>query len=51
MKGRASNRDFAANDGLFRASCEAAEIPPTMRQASKYRRKQGAAYAQRRLQS
>ncbi len=39
-----TNRDFAAANSKFQACCEKARIKPTKRQASKYRRKYGAAY-------
>jgi len=38
-----SNRHFAANDGVFRAACARAQVEPTKRQASKWRRQEGAA--------
>jgi hypothetical protein len=38
------NREFAKNDGFFIECCKYAEIPPTKRQASKYRNKKGLAY-------
>lgn len=39
-----SNKMFAKESPLFKKACERAEIPPTIRQASKYRNKQGKAY-------
>ena len=38
-----TNRAFT-KDGEFQAACAAAGVEPTKRQASKYRRKMGAAY-------
>lgn len=43
-EGRISNRDFARHNMVFLNACEKASIPPTKRQASKFRRKQGLAY-------
>lgn len=40
-----TNTQFAANNGKFRKACELAEIEPTARQASKYRRGMGKAFA------
>ncbi len=37
-------KDIAANDKTFQAACAAASVKPTKRQASKWRRKMGAAY-------
>lgn len=42
-----SNRQFAAEDELFRTSCKMAGVEPTKRQASKWRRKCGSAYEYR----
>jgi hypothetical protein len=42
-----NNRDFAASDKDFIAACRNAGIPPTQRQASKYRLKSGKAYQHR----
>lgn len=39
-----TNRQLSEKDG-FKAACEKAGIKPTKRQASKYRRQMGAAYA------
>lgn len=39
-----TNRQFAATDKAFADACAKASTKPTMRQASKYRRKCGAAY-------
>jgi hypothetical protein len=36
-----TNKEFAERDAGFRAACEAAKIPPTARQASKFRNKLG----------
>jgi hypothetical protein len=44
---RTSNRDFAASDPQFRAACERAGVSPTRRQASRWRRKRGSAWALR----
>lgn len=41
-----SNKAFTT-DIAFRDACEAAGVEPTSRQASKYRRKTGAAYAKK----
>lgn len=40
-----TNRQFAASDKAFYDACVKAGIVPTMRQASKYRRACGKAYA------
>lgn len=39
-----TNREFAAKTASFAASCEAAGVYATKRQASKYRAGRGAAY-------
>jgi len=39
-----TNRKFSETDKMFIDSCEFAKIPPTSRQASKWRRKIGSAY-------
>lgn len=39
-----TNKQFAASDPKFIEACKLANIPPTPRQASKWRRKQGLAY-------
>jgi len=39
-----SNTAFAQNDQAFRARCEAAGVPPTKRQASKFRLGKGRAF-------
>jgi hypothetical protein len=39
------NAQFAQTDKAFIDACKRAEIPPTARQASKYRNRRGAAYA------
>lgn len=39
------NSGFALTNQQFRAACEKAGVEPTRRQASKYRRKTGKAYA------
>ena len=43
-KKRVDNRAFAATDKQFQHACEKANVSPTKRQASKYRRKVGLAY-------
>lgn len=42
-----SHRDFAATDPQFRAACQRAGVQPTRRQASRWRRKCGSAWALR----
>lgn len=42
--GLMTNREFAATDKEFREACERAGIPPSQRQASKWRLKDGKAY-------
>lgn len=42
-KVRITNKKFAAEDETFKNACDKAGIEPTMRQASKYRRKKGLA--------
>ena len=39
-----TNREFAKQDQAFKACCEMAKVEPTVRQASKFRAKKGAAY-------
>jgi hypothetical protein len=39
-----TNREFAEKDEKFKEACAKAGIPPTQRQASKYRSKVGRAY-------
>ena len=39
-----TNAEFAKHNGKFRQDCELAGLPPTARQASKYRRGFGDAY-------
>ena len=39
-----TNRQFAKEDKGFIDACVKADIPPTIRQASKYRRKIGTAF-------
>ena len=41
---RVPNRTYAENDKAFIAACKRANVNPTKRQASKYRRKIGLAY-------
>lgn len=43
-KKRLTNRQFTEENKLFRKLCLLAEVEPTKRQASKYRREQGAAF-------
>lgn len=43
-EGRITNREFALHNKAFQKACEKASTPPTKRQASKFRRKQGLAY-------
>jgi hypothetical protein len=38
------NKEFAETNQEFRSACKAAGIPPTTRQASKWRMKKGLAY-------
>jgi hypothetical protein len=42
-----TNRVFAKKNPLFLEACKSAGIEPTMRQASKYRRKQGLAFGKK----
>ena len=42
-----THRDFAEKVGSFRSACEKAGVEPTKRQASRYRRGVGSAYASR----
>ena len=44
VKQRVPNRTYAENDKAFIAACKRANVNPTKRQASKYRRKIGLAY-------
>lgn len=44
-QGGQTNGDYAAQQDHFRKACEAAETPATARQASKFRRRKGIAYA------
>ena len=39
-----THREFVEDSKTFQAACEAAEVKPTLRQASKYRRGMGKAY-------
>jgi hypothetical protein len=39
-----TNAEFAATNKKFIAACAHVNLPPTKRQASKFRRKQGTAY-------
>ena len=45
---RVPNRTYAENDKAFIAACKRANVNPTKRQASKYRRQVGLAYRERR---
>lgn len=45
--GYVTNTEFAAQNDGFKAACEKVGIPATKRQASKWRRKFGAAYCNR----
>ena len=42
--GVGTNADFAYHDSTFQRWCKAADVVPTKRQASKFRRQVGAAY-------
>jgi hypothetical protein len=42
-----TNRMFAKKNKQFLIDCTSAGVEPTMRQASKYRRKQGLAFAKK----
>lgn len=42
-----TNRKFSQEDRLFLKACELAGVEPTRRQASKFRNKNGSAYAQK----
>lgn len=42
-----TNKQFAENNEEFRKACEALEIKPTTRQASKWRMKKGKAWKER----
>jgi hypothetical protein len=42
-----TNQEFALSDKAFREACERAGIPPTRRQASKWRLKDGRAWEHR----
>jgi hypothetical protein len=44
-QGQSTNAVIATSDAAFREACEAARIPPTTRQASKWRRKFGLAWS------
>ena len=41
---RQTNADFATTNKQFIKACEVARIPPTKRQASKFRSRRGLAY-------
>lgn len=49
QRGPLSNREFAANDGHFRAACDKTGMKPTKRQASRWRMKTGKAYKEGRV--
>ena len=44
-----SNADFVKQDDNFKAACMKVSIPPTIRQASKFRNKKGLAYLEGRV--
>ena len=44
MSKRINHKEFAQEDQAFRTACEKAGVEPTSRQASKWRRKFGAAW-------
>ena len=44
-----TNRMFASNNKKFIEACKRANIPPTARQASKFRNKKGTAYKGREI--
>jgi len=44
-----TNADFVKQDDKFKAACEKVGIPATIRQASKFRNKQGLAYLEGRV--
>ena len=44
MSDKMTNREFAKQDQTFKMCCEKAGVDPTVRQASKFRAKKGAAY-------
>jgi Tfp pilus assembly protein PilE len=46
-EGRTTNAYFASHDTEFMEACERAGVPNTPRQASKYQRKRGLAYQNR----
>jgi len=43
-EGRLSNKEFSEQDKVFRMACELASLPPSVRQASKFRRGKGLAF-------
>ncbi len=45
----ATHREFVKDSKTFQDACEAAEIEPTIRQASKFRRGMGVAYKKRKI--
>lgn len=45
LGGGMSHRDYAETNQHFRACCEAGNVQPTKRQAAKFRRGEGSAYA------
>jgi len=44
MSDTMTNREFAKQDQTFKMCCEKAKVEPTVRQASKFRNRKGAAY-------
>jgi hypothetical protein len=42
--GAVTNTEFANSDYIFRKACALADVPPSPRQASKYRNRRGIAY-------
>lgn len=44
-----TNADFVKQDDKFKSACEKVNTPPTIRQASKFRNKQGLAYLEGRV--
>jgi hypothetical protein len=43
-RGAVTNTEFANSDYVFRKACALADVPPSPRQASKYRNGRGVAY-------
>jgi hypothetical protein len=44
-----TNKDFAEKDKKFKEACEVVKLPPTRRQASKWRNGKGLAYKKGRI--